>query len=437
MRAIGRKASTFPGLVAIKVCPQFLSAIAKPPVVVCVSGTNGKTTTTNMIADCLVADGRTVVTNRAGANINTGVATALMKGVSLTGKVLSDAAVLEIDEKYCPLILPFVAPHYLVVTNIFRDSLKRNAHPEFIFDIINSSIPRETTLIINADDLGSNQLAPDNTRILYGIDALPSDVETSVNLITDHAACPVCDTLLKHHYLRYHHIGRSWCPACGFSSPQPDSSAQVTGSTMVVTTQGEPEDYPVINPLVFNLYNELAVICLLRHMGIPSQKVATLMGNLAVTDSRLDETTVGRWTIIQAMAKGQSAVSTTRTLDFVKDTDQPSLVILLLDDYYDRVNTSEFIGWIYDADFEFLATDNIRQIAALGPRCDDYIVRLLIAGVDRERIFADRDEFARLNELDYTDVSRIYLLYDSGTYELAMKVKHAVIAHCKSVGRVP
>jgi hypothetical protein len=172
-------------------------------------------------------------------------------------------------------------------------------------------------------------------------------------------------------------------------------------------------------------------------MGIPSQKVATLMGNLAVTDSRLDETTVGRWPIIQAMAKGQSAVSTTRTLDFVKDTDQPSLVILLLDDYYDRVNTSEFIGWIYDADFEFLATDNIRQIAALGPRCDDYIVRLLIAGVDRERIFADRDEFARLNELDYTDVSRIYLLYDSGTYELAMKVKHAVIAHCKSVGRVP
>ena len=131
----GRNASHSPGVVALKICPDYFAAVKKPPLTICVTGTNGKTTCTNMVSDVLEANGLKVATNRLGSNIAPGCATALTNSVNLFGKPKCDALVLEVDERASRLILPYLKPDYLAVTNLFRDSLMRNANPDYIFSI--------------------------------------------------------------------------------------------------------------------------------------------------------------------------------------------------------------------------------------------------------------------------------------------------------------
>ena len=132
----------YPGHLAIKICPDFLDRIEKPPLVIAVTGTNGKTTCTNMICDAFEAAGRKVLCNRYGSNINSGVSTCLITGSTLTGKTKFDTAILETDERSAPRIYPFLKPDYIVVTNLYRDSIMRNAHPEYIQWVMNKGILR-------------------------------------------------------------------------------------------------------------------------------------------------------------------------------------------------------------------------------------------------------------------------------------------------------
>ena len=201
----------FPGSLAVKLCPDFLKYIGRPDTIVAVTGTNGKTTVANMLGDVLTAEGKNVLSNRAGSNIISGVSTALLKGCDLLGRIRPgyDLAVLEVDERSAPRIYPYVKPDYIIVTNLFRDSIMRNAHPGYIADILTRSFPRTSKLILNADDLISGSVAPENPRVYFGIDRLPTDVTECENLLNDMRICPRCAGKLRYEYRRYHHIGRA------------------------------------------------------------------------------------------------------------------------------------------------------------------------------------------------------------------------------------
>ena len=110
-------------------------------------------------------------------------------------------AVLEIDERSTIKIFPYVKPNYLVCTNLFRDSIRRNAHPEFISSVINKTLPKETKLILNADDLISSSLGQDNERLYFVIDKLETDLTQSINIINDMRVCPKCNTKLEYNYV--------------------------------------------------------------------------------------------------------------------------------------------------------------------------------------------------------------------------------------------
>lgn len=370
LRLLKRNATMYPGYVALKICPDYLARTRKSPNVLCVTGTNGKTTTTNMVADILSQSGMKVVSNRYGSNINTGVATALTHSVNIFGKSKIDALVLEVDERFSRLILPFIKPDYLVVTNLFRDSIKRNAHPEYIFSILNTYVPETTKLVLNADCLQSSQLLKNNKRVYFGIDKLDTDITECVNLINDFSICPVCDEKLKFNYLRYHHIGNAYCPKCGFKSYDADyrlTNIDYDGKTVTVKHGDTENVYPMVNRALYNIYNELAAITLMSEFGVDLEKVKDYMRKISVTTTRYKEDKAGKTEIIRTMAKGQNSVSCSRTLDFVGHETGERTVFIMIDDLFERRDSSEFIGWIYDADFEFLNTESIKQLCLQGP----------------------------------------------------------------------
>ena len=149
LKLLKRNATFFPGKFALKVCPDFLGRIDKPKTIIAVTGTNGKTTVCNMIEDILKDNNYIFIDNKYGSNIDAGVTTTLINGANLKGKSKKDLAILEVDERSSPKIYPYLTPTYLVCTNLFRDSLMRNAHTEFISNILTANIPKETTLILN------------------------------------------------------------------------------------------------------------------------------------------------------------------------------------------------------------------------------------------------------------------------------------------------
>ena len=434
LKLLKRNATMFPGRVALKICPDYLAQTKKCPNVLCITGTNGKTTTTNMVADILSESGYKVVSNRYGSNINTGVATALTHSVNIFGKPTAEVLSLEVDERYSRLILPFIKPDYLVVTNLFRDSIKRNAHPEYIFSILDTYVPKTTKLILNADCLQSSQLLKENERVYFSIDRLPTDVTECVNLINDFSFCPKCNEKLKFNYLRYHHIGNAYCPNCDFKSY--DAKYHLTNidydnQSITVSIDGKEDTYPMVNRALYNIYNELAAISLMNEFNVDTEKVKDYLRKISVTQTRYKEGKVGNTSIIRTMAKGQNSVSCSRTLDFVGHEEGEKSVFIMIDDLFERKDSSEFIGWIYDVDFEFLNTPEMKQVILAGPRCFDYKLRLLIAGLPEEKILCEEDEFKAIKLID-KNVSKFYLLHDTSTYDLACEVEEKIIADFKA-----
>ena len=431
IKMLGRNASHNPGVIALKICPDFLKLAPKAPLVICVTGTNGKTTVSNLLTDALTADGRRVVSNRTGSNIVPGCTTNVINSLKWTGKCRVDATVFEVDERASRLILPYLKPDYLVVTNFFRDSLKRNAHPDYIFSVVDTYCPDTTKMILNADELCSCRLKKDNERVFYGIAKLPTDIKKSINIVQDYSLCPKCGTPLEYDYLRYHHIGHAKCPACDFESEKADylvSNVDKENKTLTLSHNGVDTVFPLISDITFNIYNELTVITTLLEVGIPMEKVLKLVETIHVPDSRLNHTEVNGVKVTQAMSKGQSCISSCRTFDFVSSEPGKKAVVIAVDDYYDRKESIEFSGWIYDVDYEFMTREGVEQVIATGPRCYDHKVRLLLAGVPEEKISCATDEMAGIDLIKTDAVDSVYILYDTSTYNLSCRMKDKLLA---------
>ena len=130
------KGSSMPGKFALKICPDILKRVQLPPHIIAVTGSNGKTSTVEMIATVLRAQGKHVIYNAEGSNQVEGVTTLILTHATLGGKVNADVLLLESDERYAAHSFKYFHPTEFVITNLYRDQLTRNGHPESVFDAI-------------------------------------------------------------------------------------------------------------------------------------------------------------------------------------------------------------------------------------------------------------------------------------------------------------
>jgi len=430
LKILKRNASFLPGKFALAICPDFMARIEKPEKIIAVTGTNGKTTVSNMIIDALEKSGYSTINNRIGSNVNAGIASSLLNGANWLGKTKKQFAVLEVDERSSKKVYPYVKPNYILCTNIFRDSIKRNAHTDFIVDIINSAIPKESKLILNADDLICCSIGNENQeKVYFGIDKLETDVEETTNLSRDIRTCPICDTKLKYEYMRYHHIGKAYCPNCSFKSPESNylgTNIDYKNNTIEIKTQNGSNQYKLISDNIINIYNMVAAIAALTELGISSEKLKEIFDEFKVVETRYSEEKINDKKIIKYLAKGQNAVACSRTFDYINKSEGKKAVMLNLDDYFDAKESTENMAWIYDADYELLNDDSIEQIIIGGVRAKDHYLRLLIAGVPEEKISYELQEVEAVKHLDLQKVDTIFILYDVYTVETSEKVRNKI-----------
>lgn len=427
LKLLGRNATYLPGKIALTIDKDFMGNLTPPKTVIAVTGTNGKTTVSNLINEMLMKNGFTVTNNSLGSNVQAGVANALLEDSTITGKPKKQIAVLEIDERSSLRIYPYIKPDYLICNNIMRDSLARNAHTEFISYIINTALPHSTKVILNADDLVCACLAPENEkRIYFGLDVEKHHEEAPAYL-QDIVYCPKCGALLEAEYIRYNHIGKMHCSACDFSSPTPDYMITEIDSrqqTFTVRHHGTEEAYHLINDNIVNLYNFCGIIALLTELGLSYEQISTGFAQTKIVKTRFDKLQSGPLTVTMQLSKGQNPTASARCFSYVsKCPGENKAIIFIGDDFED----SESPCWFYDSNYSYLKDPSINQIIFSGPRCKDQFLRAQMAGVDVSKIRTVMDSKAGADLLDPELSKEIFVLYGPYMVKESLIVKEKLI----------
>jgi lipid II isoglutaminyl synthase (glutamine-hydrolysing) len=428
LRLLGREGTHVPGRIALWVCPGLLGSIARPDTVIVVTGTNGKTTTTNLLADALGAIGLRVSSNRAGSNLRDGIVATLISGVSLTGRCRNDVAVLEMDERSALRVLPQLAPDIVVCTNLTRDSIKRNAHPEFIAWVFSSALSPTTTLVLNSDDLITASLGSDsNVRVFYGVDPTGDESREPSGSAVDASICPRCDEPLEWLFWRFNHIGSVRCRACGFTSPKPDIRVSPIDSTTGLRSlviNSESVSVRLANESVVNVYNVAAVAATLDVLNIAPEVIGSVVGSLTPPPSRFADETVGGVRLVRLLTKGLVGVAVSRAFAHILSVPGRKVVLLAVDETTDRFDGVENTAWTYDADYEYLADPSISAIYVGGVRRHDQALRLAMAGVDPTRIVLDESETRGADLVPLEGVDAIFNLHSNHNAVVTGDVVH-------------
>lgn len=423
LAALKRAGGQLPGVIAERIDPAFLAHIGKPDRIVFVTGTNGKTTTANLLDDLLADNGFDLVTNRAGSNTINGIESSLIKNARLSGKQRKQVACMELDELSSRRVLPHVVPDLLLVCNLYRDSFMRNANPDYIFDVLSSSISPATELILNADDLISCRLAPQaRKRTYFSIGRLPDDTGGPQGIVCDLTACPECGSALAYDYCHLRHLGKARCVRCGFANPEPDfevTRVDCEAGTFTVRENREPgapeHDYRIAAYSITNLYNLLAAVVTARRLGIGADAIAaSLEKGINITALRYSvEAAKGVW-LVNVAAKGENSTATSTAIQTICREPGRKAVALIMSDYYLATSpySSEYTGWYYQTDFEYLADPSVGQIVVVGARGEDLLLRLMLAGVDAMRVSLVADADAAARALGLGGVDGVFIAYD-------------------------
>ena len=404
-RLFGR-GSSLPGKYALKICPDILSQMDIPDLSIAVTGSNGKTSTVEMIAHVLKSNGLKVAYNKEGSNQIEGVVTFLIGNSTLSGRVKSDVVLMEADERYARRIFKYFHPKYFVINNLYRDQMTRNGHPEWIKSIISDAIYGDMTLILNADDPLVASIGRDRDDTVYfGAGRLATDTETHEGIYDDGKYCPFCKGPMKYEYYHYNHIGKYMCPYCGFTRPETEhtlTSVNDLNGKASITIDGKYV-IPVFFNGIYHSYNILAAFTASTLAGVAPGKAADALGGYILKSGRISDFTLGNVQGRLLLSKHENSVSYDRSIDVVFNDSRKKSVMIIVDAISRKYYTSDS-SWLWDINFEKLAKADLDRIILAGQYCDDLAIRFGVAGFDdsKTEIFesvADAAEYCK-NNLD-------------------------------------
>ena len=346
-----------------------------------VTGTNGKTTTTGLAADALAAGGGRVACNRAGNNMESGIASALVESRGERPRV----GCFECDELYTVRVLPRLRPRALVLLNLFRDQLDRYGEIDHTQDVIAEALRRspQTAIAYNADDPLCASIAArvENEGVPFGIDE-PTGLEA--DRISDSRFCAQCNAPLDYEYVHYGQLGKYHCPACGWERP-----ALAFAAVNVNLTCGgyefDVEDRrreTVVRHHVRTRYNGLYMV-----YNVMAALVACLLGGgdasgfQAVLDAYEPASGRGKTyelgnglSVVSNLAKNPTGFN--RMIQQVRADEGRYLALFLNDNDADGHDVS----WIWDIDLERLRSlPDLRCVCVGGTRREDMAVRVKYA----------------------------------------------------------
>ncbi len=369
------KGSSLPGKIALKLCPNILSRLTLPASVIAVTGSNGKTSTVEMIANVLIASGKKVVWNKEGSNQIEGVTTLLLNNATLTGKVKGDVVLLESDERYARHTMKFIKPTDFVITNLYRDQLTRNAHPFHIYGIIKEAVDLipNARLVLNADDPIVRKFGVDRENVVYfGMDKNAYCAEETDGVYNDCFYCPVCKKPLSYEYFHYAHLGKYAC-SCGYS--RPDTSYTVTKMDLENNSISVNDDeIRLAFASRYNVYNLCAAYATAALVGVDGKCITDVLSDFVMKNGRNVRFAAGQNGGMLITSKHENSTSYNQSLEYVARQETPATLVIIVDAISRKYYTAE-TSWLWDISFEMLKNSNLKQIILSGKYAYDLALR--------------------------------------------------------------
>ncbi len=407
-RRLGRGGGTaLPGLVAGTLAPDLIEAAGALPGLgaVTVTGTNGKTTTTHLLAAIAREGGWAPLTNRSGSNLARGLVTALVDVASGTGAIADRdhrLGIYEVDEAVLPTVFSRLRPRAALFLNLFRDQLDRYGEIDSVAEGWARMLPPKPgtdngadwapALVLNADDPSVAQLAEDAPArvVWFGIEdvdvALPDGEHAS-----DARFCR-CGARLAHEVQFMGHVGHWSCAACGRHRPTPEVAAtrvrlDADGSDVEVRVGERTAALRVPMAGLYSVTNALAALAAAHALGIELDVAVRAIRGAGPAFGRQERFVVDGRPVRIWLAKNPAGLNEIVRALLASEPGRPLTVLAMLND---GIQDGKDVSWIYDADLERLA-GRLAGVVCAGDRADDLALRLEIAGVSPTAVVADTE----------------------------------------------
>jgi lipid II isoglutaminyl synthase (glutamine-hydrolysing) len=376
--------TTLPGKILATIDPGALDTLARrlPLGSALLSATNGKTTTAAIVAEIL--DGRVrLAHNRAGANLVSGVASALL------ARPDAELGLFEVDEGAFPEVSRRVRPNAVLLGNLFRDQLDRYGELELIAERWRAAVAELDAgawVAANVDDpLVADIVRGRGSTLRFGFDD-PAVARERLPHAADSKYCVTCGTPYVYESSYVGHLGWWRCPACGLARPPLDVSARALELAGLERTS-----FDLVTPLgtrrvelslpgLYNVYNALAAASLALVLGADLDEIAAGIGRFRAAFGRFERIQAGDRGVLMLLVKNPAGANeVVRTL---VDGGPPRLAVVALND---GIADGRDVSWIWDVDFEPLLA-GLEKLVATGERAQELALRFKYGGLDAGRI---------------------------------------------------
>lgn len=388
LRTFAKGGSSMPGKIAHAIDPNILKSLAENYEVIIVSGTNGKTLTTSLIVQLLKQKYPNILTNPTGANLTQGIVSTFLNHSPKSGE--KNIAVLEVDEATIKHITPFIEPKLFVFTNIFRDQMDRfgEIYTTYQYMLDGAAFAPSATILANGDAPIFNSVETPNPREYFGFNNT-EDSEMMAHYNTDGVLCPHCQSILHYKSITYSNLGKYYCPKCDFKRPElnyavtalhdltlKQSSFDIDGITFTIPIAG-----------LYNIYNALAAYSAAKFFGLTTEEIQAGFKTAKRVFGRQETFEVEDKEVMLNLIK--NPVGFNQIVQLLSYEKEPfSLGVLLNDNYAD----GQDVSWIWDGDFETLATLKSVDTAISGLRVEDLDIRMEVAGFESFKTFKTNEE---------------------------------------------
>jgi lipid II isoglutaminyl synthase (glutamine-hydrolysing) len=383
-RAVGRGGgTTLPGKLLWKVDPGAVDDLAAriPGGVALVSATNGKTTTAAMAAEILGADTR-LAWNRAGANLLSGIASALVSARR------AELGLFEVDEGALPEALVRTRPRVVTLGNLFRDQLDRYGELEIVAERWRAAIGElsaTATLVVNGDDPIVADLADGREdAVRFGLDDARQS-RSGLQHAADSKYCVRCGAPYEYAAVYVGHLGDYRCPRCDHRRPELDVVAReielrglLASRFRLVAPAGEVE-IELALPGLYNVYNAVAAASLSLAVGASLENVRTGLARFSAAFGRFERIPAGGKSVVLLLVKNPAGANeVVRTLEI----GVPPVLVIALND---AIADGQDVSWIWDVDFEPLL-EHAALVIATGERAAELGLRMTYGGLPPEQL---------------------------------------------------
>lgn len=396
-----RSAGNLPGVIAMKAAPAVLADLSgAADNIAVITGTNGKTTTTNLAADCLASSGRPLYCNRDGNNLESGVVTAYLVKPERAAEGASSSvpvSCFECDEMYTRYVVPRVKPRFFLLLNLFRDQLDRVGEIEHVQGAIAAALEGspDTVFLYNGDDPLCAAIAArvPNRSLAFGI---ACDMGLDADRISDSRFCQQCGAALEYDYVHYGQLGAYRCPSCGWGRPELSFAAEnvrMLDGSLAFDIDGHTVQTGQTG--VYMVYNTLAVYALSKASEIVSfEGFQRAVEAYRPTNGRLQTFRLGERSVMTNLAKNPTGFN--QNIRIVLNEGGRVLALFVNDEEADGCDVS----WFWDIDFERWSQIEGLKAFVGGSRANDMQVRLKYAGIPSTIVENAADVLAATDESD-------------------------------------